>query len=495
MGVGVYGIEFLETENPSKCIVGETTELAMQYYWNGGVDGVDPLGSYVALEVAGLPSGMTAIFQIGGVDIPSEGFTAGYHTIPITLKIVNVTATLGLSEIIVNGYYVNSLKMSAQWALESVNTNNYLNLTSGDYGKIVRDGAVLQDNVHTVYFSYVDSGSENDAGKTVDLTLLGLPTGFTYQFKNLGNNNISSFTLPNPIPASIPMSVVITGDSTIIAPSTYTINIRAKEGSTVMSHLSTVYFTLYGYGEVDSLATTGQYIACGNQGGDDWHGTIFIDDNSTQIHPIVYKYWSGGSLGGAISLSVVGLPTGATCTFHTDPEGTSSAVTSFGGGTTDDIVYAKFVVANNATAVSGDAFTIRGFLVNRYEHSIPCVIFIEDNYQISVSVSESYGAQQITGGQMGKFTITATRLTPNCSGVVNISPSHSGNNNETIDGHSFNWSTGSSELTINQHISEASVDYEISPHLESDDQSFTVSFDATVYSSTDGDMTEQASSN
>ena len=122
------------------------------------------------------------------------------------------------------------------------------------------------------------------------------------------------------------------------------------------------------------------------------------------------------------------------------------------------------------------------------------MIFIEDNYQIAVAVSESYGAQQITGGGMGKFTITATRLTPNCSGTVNISPEHNGDDGATTDGHSFAWSTGDSQLKINQHNETASVDYEISPHIESDDQSFNVVFDVTVSSSTAGDITETGSS-
>ena len=487
MGAGVVGIEVLETESPTKCIIGQTTPIACEYYWNGGA-GVNPVEGYLTLDTTGLASSMTPVFKVGGET--ATQIWASESDIPITLEIQNASnATPGFSEIQVRLLNADgTIYATDSWSLESLTSDNYLTITSGDNGKIVRTGSVLMDDEHIVAFSYYDAGSENDAGSTMTLSLVGLPTGITYQFKNASGTNITTFTLPGEIVASIPMTVVLTGSSTMIAPLVSNINIRVHKSGAIQPHLSTQYFDVYSYGEVFDLATTGAYFALGTNG-NDWHGTVYTNDNSTWVFPLVWKYWSGSNPGNPLQLTVNGLPTGVTATFHTDSGGTSSAVTSFGGMASDDYVWIKLVIANNATAVNCDPFTIRGVVSGKYDHSIPCIISIEDEFQISVSISPS-NTLPITAGTTEKYTITAIRETPNCSGTVFIFPEHYGVDGALTDGHSFNWSTGQAEVVVNQHVAISSVDYEITPNIESTDQQFRTTFQCTVQSHTEGDLDE-----
>jgi len=115
------------------------------------------------------------------------------------------------------------------------------------------------------------------------------------------------------------------------------------------------------------------------------------------------------------------------------------------------------------------------------------VMFIEDNYQIGVSITPT-SVQPITGGQTGAYVITATRLTANCSGRVDIKPVYP---NDDVSAHSFSWEpTGGASLKIDQASSVKTSEFLITPHLESDNENNLTRFEVTVNSNTAGDVTE-----
>jgi hypothetical protein len=95
---------------------------------------------------------------------------------------------------------------------------------------------------------------------------------------------------------------------------------------------------------------------------------------------------------------------------------------------------------------------------------------------------------EITGGQTQAFTVTATRLTPNCSGTVNIIPTHPA---DDVSAHSFSWepSDGAS-LMLTQSNDVATSEYRITPSIESDSEYNATQFSVTVNSNTAGVLNE-----
>ena len=74
--------------------------------------------------------------------------------------------------------------------------------------------------------------------------------------------------------------------------------------------------------------------------------------------------------------------------------------------------------------------------------------------------------------------------------MVYINPEHTGD----VDGCSFSYSTGESKLEINQAVSSASLDYQITPHIESPDSFHSTTFNFTVASNTEGTFNEATES-
>ena len=484
MGAGAYWFEVVEgSDSPLRLLQGENTTVQIEYVFNELFGGT-PIDEFLTLELVGLPSGMSAVFKIGGQVI--TGFEADTYDKDIELVITNTSSSaLGVFTLIIRATFQGTQMLYESWVFESAIGSNFMQLLTGHNGDVCRNGGSSWGGVDTtVTFQYKDEGSEADAGKDMYLKIIGLPTDITAQFQDSGGSSITYFSIPDPVSADIALKCKFTANTDMIAPATYPLTVEVHEGSIggdIQQHLSTMGFTIHTEGQV-GLGSSGSHVAFGTE----WHGTVFSSDNSSAMYPIHYKYFSG-AVPGALTITVASLPSGVTVQLY-DASQTGSQITTFGGGTEVDTMWIKFIVASGATKVNADIFSVDFRNVSSgFSEVLGGVIFIEDNYQIGVSITPT-SVQPITGGQTGAYVITATRLTDNCSGRVDIVPSHP---SDDVSAHSFSWEPiGGASLKIDQASSVKTSEFRITPHLESDNENNLTRFKVTVNSNTAGDIKE-----